>query len=741
MHRQTIDYDHRDADLLLVLSSGRVFDEIGFDEALQREIDQNLAPDFVLLLVRETDFADVVRHSTGARLTSLFARLPATSSVCVVAFNARGEETDRRPLAGLSRFDGKIETLKQRALTDIFRRREAMVEAGSTYHFRNPSGRHTDRFMRIANVMSDPAEISFFAFCALPFVDAGTRMAYVDTPALYPLVSAINDHYRSLQVAQHLEFDSFGSYAGLDSYQFSTVNDSVFLISASSSGSLAARIKEKAEFIDNKNIVNVAYLSETKAIGHVVCNLRKSSKNPSGFEPRLTDNKDGACSICSSGSVAIHLRGDRFEITGPEPKPVMVTVSDAPDGLAELMRRLVGTKALTVGIADRASLPKHFSVDFEKLLRSQEFGRNLARHVVRSFPQAATCIVAVDDDSVVFAEEILRLSGAPATRVAVRKRDELVREIDSGEHCHVVIAASVIESGRSLLEVSRDLRLAYPKAPQTYYIGFAKLESADKLKALKSTLTKTSGVTAHGFYAMEEMVLPPSVGDDAWARERTLLQRMETISAPKFTKAELDALKLRRNDLERTSRAIVDGIYLPTTAGSPLSLHYGFVFWPPEVTSSSDKTQGDIYYTISSVLQSLRSRRVDANVKSLRNDFFLHNVLDPAVFGRFNDGVIQASLLRAAQPHELDYTDSIAESREAARIVRRVLIGADGPAGTAAAEFLMALATGTLRLRAVDLAACLSGVSLSTPFHSALLKLLRHPTALHQLSRHPSSAP
>lgn len=46
-------------------------------------------------------------------------------------------------------------------------------------------------------------------------------------------------------------------------------------------------------------------------------------------------------------------------------------------------------------------------------------------------------------------------------------------------------------------------------------------------------------------------------------------------------------------------------------------------------------------------------------VKSLQQSAFVRNLIDPANFDRFNDGIIQACILRAACPEELAfYIDS-----------------------------------------------------------------------------------
>jgi hypothetical protein len=86
---------------------------------------------------------------------------------------------------------------KRRAITGIFNARHGFVESTGTYHFENPSGRHTERFIRLSNILARSAEIAFIGFCTLPYVPAGATTAYLDTPSLYAVVAAINEQRSS----------------------------------------------------------------------------------------------------------------------------------------------------------------------------------------------------------------------------------------------------------------------------------------------------------------------------------------------------------------------------------------------------------------------------------------------------------------------------------------------------------------------------------------------------------------
>ncbi len=110
-----------------------------------------------------------------------------------------------------------------------------------------------------------------------------------------------------------------------------------------------------------------------------------------------------------------------------------------------------------------------------------------------------------------------------------------------------------------------------------------------------------------------------------------------------------------------------------------------------------------MFYTISAVLQGLRTAEGGVGRKTLRTEWFYRTLLSPDNFGRFNDAITQASLLRAARPSELDYTDNRVASADVSRLIRRILESATTARGEAAAEFLLAIAMKRLRLAKEDL--------------------------------------
>jgi len=77
---------------------------------------------------------------------------------------------------------------------------------------------------------------------------------------------------------------------------------------------------------------------------------------------------------------------------------------------------------------------------------------------------------------------------------------------------------------------------------------------------------------------------------------------------------------------------------------------------------------------------------------------YVRNIIDPENFARYNDGIIQASILRAAHPLELAYEIDKEISRKFLSIIVPIITHAKDHYGEALLEFLFAIAIRKLRL-------------------------------------------
>lgn len=708
-------------DVLMIFVATPELDAEALATVVEAEIEANLVPDELLLIVREPSFAGTqTQLSENSQNEATLARLRGRASVTLLGYDELGGEASRAAIAGPPpRRVVKFEDIRRRAVTSIFNSRRGFVESTPTYHFENPSGRHTERFIRLSNILVRGAEIAFIGFCTLPFIPTNTTIAYLDTPSLYAVVAAINAQRASFLGAGSILADNFSSYAGVGSYQFTQIEEAVVLISASSSGTLASDLMRGQHFASDR-ITHLLFLGEDKSGSNIVCDLRRDAdRNEDGVANLPAVETVPECRLCSAGSHAIKLQGDQFEFAGPQQDSLLIAKADAPQTLAKLMERTAGGNIYGVGLQRAAGRhPRLFNIDPAAMLAHPPFLRRLDYVLRRSIPSSMQHVIAIDDDSIALAKKIADFSGK---RVALIQRDQIdtiPRETTSA----IVVAAAVIESGRSLLDVSRDLRSIAPEAPIQYLVGLSKSTGAPRRDALDRTLTQTVNPFPYNVTEVERMILPLSSEASAWASELTLLVDPDVQALVPAGARDLLAQRLLR--LRKASQALSDDLFLSNAADRKLRLQPGFVFWPDGVPER-DHSQADVFFTVASVLQQLRSNAHRAAKSAIRSNWFQQTILAPENFGRFNDDIIQASILRAAYPYEMNFADAPADSREIGRLVRRIILAAGTDRGGAAAEFLLALATRRLQLRHADVATVLESKATASPMIDFLQSVCR----------------
>jgi len=693
LHRTTEEAEANTRDVMMVFVAAPELDPGAFASMMEAEIEANLVPDEVAIIVREPSFTVTLEALSSHSLhLSTLGRL-GQSAVILIGYDCNGVESRRHCVAGTMPTDGvTIADVQRRGITSIFNARRGFVEANATYHFENPSGRHTERFIRLSNILARGAEIAFIGFCCLPHVGPKVTRAYLDTPSLYAVVAAINEQRRSFAEAGWILADNFSSYAGFDQYEFDNDDAAVVLISASSSGSLAARLIAEKN-VESEQIVHLLYLGREPSATSVVCDLSQEDRtNPAGVKSLPSVNEPADCPMCRGGSHAIKLQGDQFEFAGPQQDALLVGIADAPKGLSALMGRYACAEVFEVGVGRSGSkTPRLFHINADKLLASADFGDKLDYALRRSLPASLSHVIAADRQSQALAERVATHLATSATVIARDNIDDIpVATTES-----IIIVASVIESGRTLLDISRDLRSIAPEAPLMYLVGMAKTTGEPKRERLENSLIQTHNPFPYQSLTIDQIVLPASYDNHAWAAELQLLIDPEIESLvpdhlQPIVQSRIDRLRL-------ASQPMGNDLFL-ANAQEPLNLQPGFVFWPKTLPGKPGHRQADVYFTIASVLQRLRANAFVPGERRIISNWFQQTILAPGNFGRFNDDVIQASLLRAAYPYELNFADSVAESRELGRLFKRVITACQSPRGGAASEFLLALGTRRLQL-------------------------------------------
>jgi hypothetical protein len=654
----------------------------------------NLAPSAVIIIVRQPCYRETI--SSIQEDSTAKDRLQGDTPILVLAYDQTGDIVEQYDLASQNytgTFD--LQRFKRVAITSIFENRQGLINSTNLYHFRNPSQRHSTKFIRLANILSEPTEISFLAFCCLPFLPVDCKIAYVDTPALLPLIFSIKEQLKEFDKTRSIIPINFESYFRLPDYDFKYRNEAVVIISASTSGGLARTLLSK--FAQNQ-IFHILYLGFLAPIVGTVCDLRKDKSNPYGYEP-IQAVEESVCDECMRHSVFIPIESDQFTFAGPQDQPIILAEDHLHKDSRSFLECSVGADAMRVGLGDTIqSVEDHeFYIHLSPLLVVEEFKRKLNYLVDKSFPSRAINIIFATDDSRELATHIANRVGLDPSTACLDINKFTVLNIE--EDRPIVIVADAVETGRSLQDISRQLRRLSSKVPLVYFIGVSKTSGEYGRESLKSTLAFAEGPAKHVVEIVHSIILPQFPGVHPWLQERRLLlnsdfQRCVDEESRGYFAQRLSVLSLSDSPL-------LDNLFVPNVEDGKLLLQPGFAFWKGNFSGRNEFSEADVFFSIATVLQNARALGHSKNpgkVKFIRSNWLQQTLLDPQNFRRFDDSMIQASFLRAAHPRELNYSCSNELSQKVHEFILEEIDKSKSDVGSVCAELLLALATQQLRL-------------------------------------------
>lgn len=712
LHRVDIGTGSNLTDVILVHQVDASVDGAELREMLLAEIESGGFPDQIIFFVNNEDFKSLLAAlRSGSHFRDLLVRVNKKSTVFVSGFDSGGEirrhECINEPLEPGESPAIDLGASHRHVITSLFRKNNGFINCSSSIHFALPSGKyHVDQFVRVSRLITNTPEIYYLATSLLPFMSSDVRYVYVDTPALFPIVGALSDLVRKFEPDRSpLIGVNFRSYNGASTFSFKP--QSVVLLSCSSTGSLACVVRDRGR-LENRQIVHFLWLGDAESRFPVICDLNYDAKtNAAGFVTLPYLHEPSNCKLCRSGSFAISLSGDYFELPSPQPLPVNPIKDDAPKDLAQVMARYATKKVFQVGLGENWSdNPREFFIDPARFLECKEFLDRLDYILDNGVPASLDAIVTMNSRSKILSEYVINRIKLD---VPSYSRDDLPSLGGAQTARSVLVVSAVVESGRSLNDATRDLRKFYPSATHCFLVGFVKYSSESARQALRNSLIRTNAAAPNRLMAVDEILLPLSSNRGAWDAEIQLLKSPLFEEAVKngddeFWNERLDVLRER-------SRPIAKGLFVRNAIDIPLDFTPGFIFWPPGINvSSTEDIETSVYFTVASVLQNLRNRGEESPAgagaltgRGLRNDLFQQSVLDPKSFLRFNDGLIQAAFLRACRPAEINYRNDAKLSAEIGRTIAKILAKCSGFRGSAAAEFLLAICLERLTIRQDDL--------------------------------------
>lgn len=613
------------------------------------------------------------------------------NNITVIPFTSKGV-----PLSG------EVEEILFHGIATIIRRRNGILESDDNFHYVLPSQKHSPFFIRTGNILVKSSEINFLALALMSKVDVVQYSFIVcDTSSIISLPYAVNSLLGLFEERINAPFLSFGSYNSIDEFEFKP--NTLVLISASNSGDLEKKIRRRQKDITVTTILYNNEIENKSSLINIASILKSLLKNKNYKQfPSMV-----GCEYCDRNSIPVVVNGEQFIPSRMLVRRVLFSKQQVPNWMAKIGPAILEKKAIWVSRRETVtSKRREIFFNIAGLIdKKDRFIKELSTYIDNHIPVAIDQIIYVKDQGSRKVAELIqnKFINLGHKMPAIRAHTE-ISEIKQLNPKNILVVAACTTSGNKLNSISRDLR-NFDHSSLHYLSVIARLENEFKMSTLRQNIeyrSKDKKYAIHLFHSVFTCFL----GDyhdklftyfekSPWENERQFWQRQA--SRPHEIETRMALLE--------ESDGLIDELFFnnpfPEETGR-LYLRKNFAFY--DFTSDRNESQADIYFVISSIFHNVR--HPDRLLNSSESEKYklvqhehLKSILDPECFKRYNDGIIQACLLRCARPSELDYTASEKDSREMLETLKDIF-KPESSAQTKEAilEFLYAIATGKLQL-------------------------------------------
>jgi hypothetical protein len=631
----------------------------------------------------------------------------------------------------------KSNNLLREGIYNIFQKHGGLIEAPSeTYHYVFPSGKHSTRFIRAGNVLVNGAEIFFITLPLLKSLTSNVSHIYCDTSSINSLAFALVELKRRLNKHSAPAIVSFGSYEKFENFNFRDIKNSLILISASTSGRIVKRLVEKNPNIRTDNVFILFYLSNDLVNCKVICNLTSSESFAQGLKVERGFDNEVDCDLCAAGSYTVKISGDIFLLEKPKINTVTIVKADAPEWLSRFMQKFYTQKKLSLfrcyfGEDQIRTFEVFFKTDdllrqLKKLQNNffakEEFLKKLTKTIAQYVPVHLRYIIHLEDEgSKMIAEQIHADCDNKKVKVFSSKQFVKAPDADLNESGAVLVVCSCLVTGHNLLYVNKYLR-RFENMTKSFLVLFARMESDQHFEFIKKNIGQGEfGINTNNLVFVEKINCTAksdhvnAIKTLSWSIESDVIRRMLTFAEAssefqnsiKFLNSRLVVLEAA-SDIH--SGGLIDEVFLRNPTGNKrLKINKNFAFFDFEGYHRT-VTQADVYFTISAILNHLRTCP-DLKKRKIVQEEQVRTLIDPDNFIRFDDGIIQASILRSASPEELNYKLSTKHSALMANTISKMIDNySDSLTSEGLLEFLMALASKRMRLNEKHLAHILTKI-------------------------------
>lgn len=611
----------------------------------------------------------------------------------------------------ISGCDININELFENGVLNIIQLRNAILESDDSFHYVLPSEKHSPFFIRTGNILSNSEEVNFLALIILGLIK-GSKINQIacDTSSILALPYAVNSLLALFSKSLSLPISSFGSYASVDDYDFQS--RTLVLISASNSGRLLRLIQSRQQ---DTSFVTIIYNTD-RPEGNYLINIKPHFRKLLHGDVTKQFDSLRDCEYCKKNSIPVVVRGDQFMPSRILIQKVLLSKPHVPSWTRTSVNSLILSESIAAfRQEDLKAKRRELFIDVENILRKNkdckgEFNKYLRNNV----PASTSIILHLPDRSSTFiAKEIEaylnKLGGSP--RLITQKE---IAGIDPEEEHLILVVTSCVTTGNKLNSISRDLR-EFNKSSIHYFALINRLSDSHRADVLKKNLEyrNVNDSNLNRFNSILDCYLGDyhcSLYNEAerpsWDSELKFWRNVRNEFNDNF-------IQRRIKELENTS-GLVNNLFLPKpTEGlnETLVLRKNFAFHSIAEKNLTSVTQADLYFIVAAVFHYLRNpAHIKADNKSSAHEKYLvqhehvKTIIDPVTFKRYNDGIIQAAILRIANNSELNYAVSDRDSLDMLETLKDIFQDAnDINLSEGLLEFLLAIAIGKLKLKVYHL--------------------------------------
>ena len=661
-----------------------------------------------------------VRRAFVTHHDQISERLRVTSHILLISYGCDGKIINNQELLhGVDSWeitDSDFLKLAVSGVRILVADTNVILQSPAGYQFRKPSGDKSPVFIRTGNMLREPHCLAVFVPLLLRRVSSDVRKIYIDSSTILPFAMELQralSHFSTLSKSDtSKESESliinFQSYSDVANLTIDRSQSHVILISASTSGNLAKKMLDRCNALSDRTL-------------HLI-GAGSASSDRSFRESCIYFQHMDLSTTERLNSRDIHIVGEEFIISPSDSTAVRISQQHVNTIVAKRLVDPFYRDHLKVFVrAGERGYSSYSPVIIRdtQVLGSDSLIRWLGDEVMYSIPLSVGLIVHVDSSSsrsyrlaTDIQERIHRLRGrsgdaTPVCSVGDLESPESLSSVD--DKSTILVVASEDPGLQGFRRASRSIRSGRDLYIH-YLICHAFPETLRSYERVKDDLRHRVNGQKYGWSEFTVLPIGSSELHDSW-----WIEHRQLMSAEKLSQAEdwgvlenlRKALKSREEWLSGSSSSDDVQFFLPTIKGDALLLQPDSVFFRSGY-EVGDVSQEVVYVMVASALQYAREgttgtgRELSSGLRFDDNPF-VSSVIDPRMFSRFSDGVLQAAFLRALSCHELDYTRNAELSTQLCDIVCSVIDMIDTQVGEASLEFLAALHTNKISLIGSDM--------------------------------------